>query len=156
MKMSLRLSQSFCSCGSAKQVYILAIAWPLSTVSVATTASFASPWQWSPVQAKMSQKPWCWLTRITQHIASKKTCKDLYVRVPAKKQERAEEERPFLFRDVWDNLVLRTSNTPTTFVPCVSLVACTSGIPQNWLQHRWHRCSWNSVPSQWLPPESSF
>lgn len=63
--MSLRLSQSFCSCGSAKQVYILAIAWPLSTVSVATTASFASPWQWSPVQAKMSQKPWCWLTHVS-------------------------------------------------------------------------------------------
>lgn len=142
-KMSLRLSQSFSSCGSAKEVCILAIAWPLvlcacchnSQLCLSLTVKLGAS---KDVTKAMVLTATC----ITQYIASKKTCKGWYVQVPAKKQERTEEEQPFLSPNVWDNLVLRTSNTPTTFVPCVSLVAWTSGIPQNWLQHRWHRCSW--------------
>lgn len=55
-----RLSKSFSRGGSAKQVCILATARPLSPGPVATTAGFASPWQRSPVQAKVSQKSWWW------------------------------------------------------------------------------------------------
>lgn len=60
-KMPVRLSWRG---GSAKQGCILAAARPLSSGPVPTTAGFASPWQWSPVQAKLSQKPWCRLPHI--------------------------------------------------------------------------------------------
>lgn len=75
-------------------------------------------------------------TCIAQHVASKKTWQRWYVQVPAKKQEKTEEEQPSLSRDTWDNLLLKTSSTPTTSVPCVCSVACTSSIPQSWPQHR--------------------
>lgn len=72
--------------------------------------------------------------------ASKKTCKRSDIQIPEKKQERTENEQPFLSRDVWDNLGLEDKQH--SFVPCACLVAWTSGIPQSWPQHRRHRCSW--------------
>lgn len=65
------------------------------------------------------------------------TCKRSDIQVPGK--GRTEEEQPSLSRDMWDNLVLRTSNTSLFHVFVWWPVP---GIPQSWPQHRWHRCSW--------------
>lgn len=112
--------------------------------------SIGSKHRWiSPIAAQLSYS----MSRFLYHPGpTRKTVRGVVSPVPtlrsisAKKHtERTEKERSSLSRDVWGSLVLKTSNAPATFVVCICLLACTSGIPQSQppgKQHGWHRCSW--------------
>lgn len=138
MKMPLRLRRDLLR--SIKQACLLAIAWSLSCGPVVTAASFASLWQWSPVQAKVSQKPRCCLPHVLHST--------LLPRKPVRGQtsrslKKAGEDRGGAALPVQGGVGQPDlKDKQHSFVPCVCLVACTSGIPQSWPQHRWHRCSW--------------